>query len=131
MRLGPNASHLFWLVLTWIAIGLGAVGAFVPLMPTTVFLLLALWTGSRASPRIRYRLFRHPRYGPALRDWHRHGVISRRAQWLACGAMALSLCLLWLSGASASILISVGACLAVVAAWICSRPSSAGENNDR
>jgi hypothetical protein len=129
MPVSPRTARLLWLALTWLALGLAALGALLPLMPTTVFLLVALWTGSRASPRFRYRLFRHPRYGPMLRDWHRHGVISRRAQLLACCAMAASLVVLWLSGASPSVLVSVGACLLVVAAWILSRPSSA--NGDR
>jgi hypothetical protein len=114
---------LFWLTLTWLAIALAAVGAALPLMPTTVFLLVALWTGSKASPRFRYRLFRHPRYGPALRDWHRHGVISRPARWMAALAMSFSLLVLWLADVSASVFISVAACLALVAAWIFSRPS--------
>ncbi|RFF30539.1 YbaN family protein [Wenzhouxiangella sediminis] len=130
MALDPRSARLFWLILTWIAIGLGAVGAFLPLMPTTVFLLIALWTGSKASPRFRYRLFRHPRYGPALRDWHRHGVISNPARWTAAGAMALSVFVLWMAGASPSVLIAVGACLLLVAAWIFSRPSRVGNNED-
>ncbi|NBD96218.1 MAG: DUF454 family protein [Gammaproteobacteria bacterium] len=131
MPADPKSNRLFWLILTWVAIGLGAIGAFLPLMPTTVFLLVALWTGSKASPRFRYRLFRHPRYGPALRDWHRHGVISRPARWTAAAAMASSLVLLWLMGASHSVLISVGACLALVAAWIFSRPSRANGHHGR
>jgi hypothetical protein len=116
-------TRLFWLALTWAAIGLAGLGAVLPMMPTTVFLLIALWTGSKASPRFRFWLLRHPRYGPVLRDWHRHGVISRPAQWLATGMMALSVGILWLAGASASVLIAVGACLALIAVYILTRPS--------
>lgn len=131
MRHASQSVRLFWLILTWVAIGLGVLGAFLPLLPTTVFLLIALWTGSKASPRFRYRLFRHPRYGPVLRDWHRHGVISPRARWLAAAVMTLSLVLLCLSGTSTSVLISVGACLTLVATWIFSRPSRVDGNENR
>lgn len=121
---GPKPTRLLWFALAWTAIALGAIGAVLPLMPTTVFLLIALWAGSRASPRFRYRLLRHPRYGPVLRDWHRHGTITPGAKLLACSAMAVSLLIMHLAGTSVSVLISVGACLAVIAAWIVSRPST-------
>lgn len=124
MPSGLKPTRLFWLALAWTAIALGAIGAVLPLMPTTVFLLIALWAGARASPRFRYRLLRHPRYGPVLRDWQRHGALTPRAKALACCAMGMSVLIMYLAGTPTSVLISVGACLAVIAAWLISRPSS-------
>ena len=40
---------------------LGLIGAVVPGMPTTVFLIIALWAFSRSSPRLRRWLYEHPR----------------------------------------------------------------------
>lgn len=112
-----------WLTLTWAGVGLGTAGAFLPVLPTTPFLLLALWSGSRASPRLRFRLYRHPRYGATLRAWQRHGVIPARAKWLACGLMAASATTLWLSGAAPALLGGVFVLFAAVTAFVVSRPS--------
>src|SRR5690625_4156954 len=80
IRPGSKIYRWVWLSVTWLALGLAAAGAILPVMPTTPFLLVALWAGSRASPRFRFWLFRHPRYGPALRAWHRHRAIPLRAR---------------------------------------------------
>lgn len=115
-----------WLTLAYGCVGLGAVGAVLPVMPTTPFLLVALWAGARSSPRLRFRLFRHHRYGPALRAWHRHGAVPPRAKLAACTLMSASwLFLLW-TGMHAAILVGTGLFFVAVAAFIVSRPSHPG-----
>src|SRR5690625_7957450 len=95
----PRSKISGWVGLsgTWLALGLAAAGAILPVMPTTPCLLVALWAGSRASPRFRFWLFRHPRYRPALRAWHRHPALPLRARMLAFVVMTLSATSLWLS----------------------------------
>src|SRR3546814_5197123 len=56
-----------WLMLGFIWVGIGAVGAFVPLLPTTIFIILALGCFARSSPRLEHWLLNHERFGPALR----------------------------------------------------------------
>ncbi len=77
----------FW-ALGLFALSLGILGVFLPLLPTTVFLLIALWAFSRSSPRFHRWLYDHPRLGPPLRAWHQHRVISRAAKCTAIGLMA-------------------------------------------
>ncbi len=48
---------------------LGFIGALVPLMPTTIFLILAAWFFARSSPRLEAWLMHHPRFGATLRNW--------------------------------------------------------------
>ncbi len=84
-------------VLGWLCFALGAVGAFVPVLPTTPFLLLAAVCFSKSSPRFHAWLLDLPVLGEGVRDWRQSKVIRPRAKAL-CGAMiGLSLVLLWRS----------------------------------
>ncbi len=86
--------------------GLGAVGTVVPGLPTTPFMLLALWAFSRSSERFHNWLYHHRYFGPPLQQWHQHRVIPRNAKVLSISMMALSLAYLmiftevswWLKG---------------------------------
>jgi hypothetical protein len=79
-----------------VMLALGVIGAFLPVMPTTIFLILAAWCLGRSSPRLEARLLDHPRFGPVIRDWREYGAMSRRAKWMACLGMALGYCLFWI-----------------------------------
>jgi hypothetical protein len=123
-RVDRRARRWFWLALSWAALGLATAGAFLPLLPTTPFLLIALWSGSRASPRLRFRLYRHPRYGPPIKARQRHGAIPARAKWLACGMMAVSATILWLAGATGALMGAVSMLLTAVTVFVLSRPTA-------
>lgn len=122
MALTPN-RRLLYLSLAYGAIGLGAVGAVLPVIPTTPFLLVALWAATRSSSRLRFRLYRHARYGTALRAWHRHGAVPARAKLAACLVMLASLLTLWLTGTGPIILATVGFLFVTAAAFILARPT--------
>lgn len=74
-----------WIYLTggWVALGLGAAGIFLPVLPTTPFVLLAAWCFSRSSERLHGWLLEHPRFGSLIRDWEVHRVLRLRAKVLA------------------------------------------------
>lgn len=71
------------LALGFSCVGLGVLGMFLPVLPTTIFLIIALWAFSKSSVRAHQWLFNHPRFGPQLQDWHRHKVIPLKAKVLA------------------------------------------------
>jgi uncharacterized membrane protein YbaN (DUF454 family) len=75
----------------WVCVGVGFVGVFVPGLPTTIFLIIALWAFSKSSERFQRWMWNHPRFGPPLRAWHLHRVIPLRAKILAVAMMASSL----------------------------------------
>ena len=66
------------------------INAFIPLMPTTVFLLVGAWALSKGSPEWRAKLIAHPRFGRALRDWEDGRRVSRRGKRLAALGVAVS-----------------------------------------
>jgi len=81
----------FLFVLGWCFVGLGAVGAVVPGLPTVPFMLVALWAFARSSRRFHDWLYTHPVFGPPLQDWREHGVIPLKAKVLAVVTMTASL----------------------------------------
>lgn len=99
-----------------------------PVMPTTVFLLIALWAFSRSSLRFHRWLFDHPLLGPSIRDWHRHRVIPRQAKLLAVTMMTASLLYVTLFVARGWALpVALAIVLAPVAGYIVSRPGRAAD----
>jgi uncharacterized protein len=70
-----NALRLFYLGLGWLSVGLGVLGIIMPILPTTPFLLLAVWAFSRSSPELAEKLRNHPKAGPYIRAWQDYGVI--------------------------------------------------------
>lgn len=113
-----------WLLLGFLCVGLGFVGAFVPLLPTTIFMILAVGCFARSSPRLEAWLLDHPRFGPTVRAWRAEGAIAPRAKAMACTGIALGYCL-FLVGAhpSASIALVVAILMAGCALYILSRPA--------
>ena len=111
-----QAARAGWFILGWIALVLGALGAVLPVLPTTPFVLLAAFCFARSSPRLHSWLAHHRVFGPMIENWARHGAIPRRAKRLALVMMAAAFGLsLWLRlpayalGLQAAALIGAGA----------------------
>lgn len=71
-------------------VALGVIGAFLPLMPTTIFLLLAASCYARASTRFYNRLLAHRIAGPVIRDWRLHRAMSMGAKAWAITAIVVA-----------------------------------------
>ena len=69
-----------FLIMGHASMAVGFVGIFVPLLPTTPFVLLAAVCYSRGSERFHTWLHQHPRYGPMIHSWREHGAIGPRAK---------------------------------------------------
>ena len=107
----------------WLNVALGVIGALVPLMPTTVFLLIAVWCFTRSSPRFADWLYGHRTYGRALRRWRDERIVPLRAKVLATLSMATSLALFhaFRPELTTAWWVAFGCCFAV-AAFLWSRP---------
>jgi uncharacterized protein len=87
-----------WLffIIAWISFVLGVIGAFVPILPTTPFLILSAYLFSKSSPRFHAWILTLPIAGDAIHDWRENRVIRPRAKIL-CGSMiVLSLTSMWI-----------------------------------
>ena len=115
-----------WLLLGigWLAVGLAAIGAFLPLLPTVPFLLVAAWAFARSSVRLHGWLYRNRLFGPLLRDWQEHGAIPLWAKVMAVSAMTLAMIgLVQRNAVPDWALILIGMILATVSVWISTRPN--------
>jgi len=75
----------------WVFVGTGVVGAFLPVLPTTPFMILALWMFSKSSDRFHYWLYNHRIFGPPLHKWQEHRVIPPLAKLASISMMTASL----------------------------------------
>ncbi|MBA4765824.1 YbaN family protein [Qipengyuania huizhouensis] len=107
-------------VLGYLAVALGAIGAFLPIMPTVPFLLLAVYFFARSSPELEKRILDHPHWGPQVKDWRERRAISRRAKTMAIGAMATGAVFTWYTLGAPYYWISI-AILVIAGSWIATR----------
>lgn len=89
-RSGKRLARLIWLATGFLALGLGLAGVFLPLLPTTPFVLLAAACFARSSTRFHTWLLDHRLAGPVIREWQLHRAMPRRAKRVAYGLLLLS-----------------------------------------
>lgn len=107
---------------TGAALGAAALGAVLPVLPTTPFLLVAAWSASRHSPELEARLLAHPHFGPHLAAWRRERAISRRAKISALGLLAVSLAFALVLLDAWQMQVFVSCIVTIVGAWLAIRP---------
>lgn len=75
-----------WIAAGWVLVTLGVIGVFVPVWPTTIFVVLASGCFMRGEPRLAAWLERTRLLGPFVRA-ARTGVMPRRAKYISLGLM--------------------------------------------
>ena len=78
------------LSLGWLSVILGAIGALLPVIPTTPFLILALACFSKSSPRFHRMLLNNKWVGPSLTEWEQNKTISRQIKFRAMVLVVIS-----------------------------------------
>ena len=75
-------KKIILITIGWLCVGLAFVGTFVPGIPTTIFLIIALWAFAKSSKKFHSWLLNHKRFGPILQNWESHKVVPRKAKIL-------------------------------------------------
>ena len=75
-------KKIILITIGWLCVGLAFVGTFVPGIPTTIFLIVALWAFAKSSKKFHSWLLNHKRFGPILQNWESHKVVPRKAKIL-------------------------------------------------
>lgn len=122
-----NRFRWAWWLLAYTSLVVGIIGVFLPVLPTTVFILVAAWAAARGSERLERRLLEHPQFGPVIASWRDHRAVPRRAKWaatwtmLGCAVVLLGVMLAVPSHRTWMVLLPIG-CMALVGSWLWLRP---------
>ncbi|HEC73902.1 MAG TPA: DUF454 domain-containing protein [Methylophaga aminisulfidivorans] len=92
-------KHILLLIMGWLCISLAIIGAILPLMPTTIFLIIALACFAESSPRFHQMLLENKWFGPPLQQWQKtHSIkhsIKLKVYFIITVSFALSIGILW------------------------------------
>tara|TARA_B100001123_G_C15183893_1_gene976486 strand:+ start:620 stop:991 length:372 start_codon:yes stop_codon:yes gene_type:complete len=117
-------KRTFFLLLGWLCVCLAFIGIFLPGIPTTPFLLVALWAFAKSSKRFHSWLLNHKKFGPILQNWESHKVVPRKAKILMVILQIAAIVILHYSLNNIIITIGVAILLMCVALYVISLPSS-------
>lgn len=124
-----NPKSIFYMAFGWLCFGLGFIGIFLPILPTTPFMIVALWAFSKGSPKLHAWLLNHPKFGSILQDWEQHKVIPIKAKLTAAtfiGASAIYI--LFFSNVPTYAAIMSVSTMACAITYVLTRPSKKPDN---
>ncbi|MCP5095680.1 MAG: DUF454 domain-containing protein [Chloroflexi bacterium] len=78
-----------WFLLGMLFLGLGSVGIFVPLLPTTPLVLLAAACFAKSSPKAYQWLIENKRFGSIIQNWEANRCVQVRVKWIAISMILL------------------------------------------
>ncbi|MEE8371192.1 MAG: YbaN family protein, partial [Sphingomonadales bacterium] len=116
-------GNFLWAVLGFLFLALGIIGAFLPVLPTTIFLILATGCFAKSCPALKSWIWDHPRFGPGVRLWFEEGAIPAKAKILAVGMIVVSFAFTALLTQNPTVIFAVGATLLAVSVFILTRPN--------
>ncbi len=117
-----ESARAIWVVVGLASLGLGALGVFLPLLPTTPFVLLAAFAFSNSSERLHNWLLAHNVFGPLIDNWRRYGAISRAAKWLSVVSMLAVVVISIVLQAPAWVIAAQAIILSASALFVLTRP---------
>jgi len=75
-----NVKRYFLFSVGCLSLLLGFIGLFLPLLPTTPFILLAVTCLAKSSPKLHHWLINHPQFGPMIVNWNEHRCITQKVK---------------------------------------------------
>lgn len=116
--------RIVWIIVGLLALVIGMIGIFLPILPTVPFLLLATFCFARSSKKLHDWLVYHPILGPPILNWQEKGIIHRYAKIYASISIAAAFILSITLEIKISFLLiqAVVLCSALIFIW--SRPES-------
>ena len=107
-----------------ISLSLGIVGAFLPLLPSTCFILLAAWAFAKSSPAFHAWLMYKSPFAQSIQDWQQHRLIPIRVKWIATISIVASYSITLVLIENVYVLAALGAGLLALLGYLLSKPAS-------
>ena len=79
-----------WRALGLLFVGCAYIGAIVPGVPMTTFVILAAWAFAKSSPKLNHWLHTHPKFSPYLIRWEEKSIYPTKVKWIMVITMAVS-----------------------------------------
>ena len=94
--MASRLGRIAYAAIGFVFLSLGIAGYILPVLPGTVFLLLAAWFFFKSNARMYHWVMEHPSFGPTLRAYHAGYGIRRRIKgyaivlmWASVGVSAV------------------------------------------
>lgn len=113
-----------WFILGVMSLILGFIGAFLPLLPTTVFIIFAAFCFGKSSPKMQTWLENTKIFGPMILDWRKNGAIAVQYKIIATTMMVVVFIFSLLSDFPLWLLITQAGLMLTGATYILTRPHS-------
>ncbi|MEW6701820.1 MAG: YbaN family protein [Bacteroidota bacterium] len=84
-------SKPFLIAAGWTFVALGIIGIFLPLVPTTIFFILAAWCFAKSSEKFYNWLIYHPRFGKFVRNFHEKKGMPVKSKIIAVVMLILTI----------------------------------------
>lgn len=123
-----RVARLCIFILGVLSVGLGTAGIFLPVLPTTPFILLAAWCFLKSSNKAHDWIYKQPIFGTALRDWEKNHSIAVTNKLIAVSAILFSVIFIWMKVESEAVRYLVTAILMFVAVFIITRKNRTNIN---
>ena len=117
-----HAKRIALILIGFVSLALGALGVFLPLLPTTPFVLVAAIAFAKSSDRLHQWLVDHDIFGPLIADWREHGAISGRTKVISVLSMIAILVISTLLSVPTHVIVIQAIVLSCSAVFILTRP---------
>lgn len=121
-RMIAHAKRITLILIGLTSLALGGIGIFVPLLPTTPFVLVAAIAFANSSERLHQWLLDHDIFGPLIDNWRRYGAISRSTKTVSLLSMVAIILISVVLAVPTYVIVVQTLVLSASALFIVSRP---------
>lgn len=118
-----RGKKMVWFVIGVVALFLGGLGVFLPILPTTPFVIVAAFAFGKSIPAWRRWLVNNKTFGPMIRDWEETGAIAPRYKAVAFTMMLAALALSFYLSIKPVIIVVQALCMLAAFFFILTRPN--------
>lgn len=118
-----GGKKVIWFVIGLVALLLGGLGVFLPILPTTPFIIVAAFAFGKSIPAWRRWLLNNKTFGPIIENWEETGAIAPRYKALAVTMMLAALALSFYMSIKPVIIAVQALCMLAAFVFIITRPN--------